>query len=272
VIRTALVVIILASAVLPPSAAPQAPPQASAAFDGYVARAEQKIRGEEADPRTFLYIPPTLGRDMAALEARLRTGDVLIEKRGGSPVAVPGGLIHDWVGITFIPHAAMGQVLDVLQAYNDLPNHYSPEVQTSRLLLRRGDEFHVEMRLREHKAITVVLDTEYDVQYGRLDAERQYSWSRSTRITEVMNAKAPSESQANQVRDHGFLWRLNTYWRFLQVSDGTFVECEGISLTRGIPIGLGWLVGPFVQDIPRESLQFTLTATRVAVLQNENRR
>jgi len=40
------------------------------------------------------------------------------------------------------------------------------------------------------------------------------------------------------------------------------VQCEAISLTRGIPFALRWLVGPFVTGIPRESLAFTPETTR----------
>jgi hypothetical protein len=57
------------------------------------------------------------------------------------------------------------------------------------------------------------------------------------------------------------LWRLNTYWRLLERDGGTYLQCESISLSRGIPTGLGWLVGPFVTSIPRESLAFTLETT-----------
>jgi hypothetical protein len=64
------------------------------------------------------------------------------------------------------------------------------------------------------------------------------------------------------------MWRLNSYWRFVQVTDGVFVQCEAISLTRDVPSGLGWLIGPMVHNIPRESLQFTLSATRKAVVEN----
>jgi len=35
-----------------------------------------------------------------------------------------------------------------------------------------------------------------------------------------------------------------------------------MTLTRGIPRMLGWLVGLFVTSIPRESLVFTLETTR----------
>ena len=66
--------------------------------------------------------------------------------------------------------------------------------------------------------------------------------------------------------DSGFLWRLNSYWRFVERDRGVYVECESISLTRDIPTGLGWLVGPFVTSIPKESLERTLGSTRSAVL------
>ena len=62
------------------------------------------------------------------------------------------------------------------------------------------------------------------------------------------------------------MWRLNSYWAFEQVEDAVLVECEAISLTRDIPNGLGWMVGPFVNSIPRESLEFTLDATRKALV------
>jgi hypothetical protein len=60
---------------------------------------------------------------------------------------------------------------------------------------------------------------------------------------------------------------MNTYWRFEEKDGGTYVECRSISLTRDIPAGLGWLIGPYVTSVPRESLTFTLATTRSAVLE-----
>lgn len=65
--------------------------------------------------------------------------------------------------------------------------------------------------------------------------------------------------------DGGYLWRLNTYWRFLERDGGTYMECESLTLTRGIPFGIGWIIRPFVTSIPRESLEFTLNSTRKAL-------
>ena len=41
------------------------------------------------------------------------------------------------------------------------------------------------MRVRQRHVITVVMDTVYDVTFGRLDAQHGYSISRSTRISEI---------------------------------------------------------------------------------------
>jgi len=46
---------------------------------------------------------------------------------------------------------------------------------------------------------------------------------------------------------------------------GVYLQSEVASLTRDIPTGLGWMIRPFVTDIPKESLTFTLQATRKAV-------
>jgi hypothetical protein len=136
----------------------------------------------------------------------------------------------------------------------------------SRLVAHNGDDFQVFMRLHKHKVVTVVLDSEYNVHYGRTDAAHQYSFSRSTRVSEIADPGTPDERTLAAGHDHGFMWRLNSYWAFEQAEDGVLIECEAISLTRDIPTGLGWMIGPFVNSIPRESLQFTLDATRKALV------
>ncbi|MGH9523599.1 MAG: hypothetical protein ACRD3E_13815, partial [Terriglobales bacterium] len=232
-------------------------PQTTAAFDRYIAAAEARIRAEQSSPDKFLRIDGWLPPDRAHALDRLRRGEVLVEAVGNTPQEVPGGMIHDWVGLAFIPGARVEQVLGVVQDYDHLARYYQPEVEASRLVAHNGNDFQIFMLLRKHKVLTVVLDTDYDVHYGALDPQHWYSDSRSTKIAE----------QGGD--DHGFLWRLNSYWRFEQVSDGVIVQCEAISLTRDIPTGLGWMVRPFVTSIPRESLEFTMAATRNAVLANK---
>jgi hypothetical protein len=119
------------------------------------------------------------------------------------------------------------------------------------------------MRIRQHHVVTVVMDTAYDVAFTPIDASRGYSISRSTRITEIASPGTPKEHGLSPSEEHGFLYHLNTYWSYEEHDGGLYLQVEAVSLSRSIPTGLGWAVGPYVESIPRESLEFTLrSATR----------
>jgi hypothetical protein len=258
----ALIALLAGVVAVPAPAGPSA--AASKAFEEYAGKLEAGIAREESAVRSFVFVA-TREAGGGAQAAEARRGDVVVEPGGQATVEVPGGLIHHWVGTVFIAQASVSQVLGVVQDYDHLERYYSPEVVSSRLISRDGDDFRIGLRMREHHAVTVVMDSEYDVRYGRLDAGHQFSFSRSTRITEVADAGGAQERAVPEAENHGYLWRLNSYWRFVGQGDGVLVQCEAISLTRDIPAGLGWLVGPFVRAIPRESLETTLGATRDAV-------
>jgi len=238
------------------------------AFEQYVAQAESRINQEHGSPESFLRIDSLPAAQRSEIEARLRQGDILIDKVGESPTKLPGALVHHWVGTAFVPSATLAQTLAVVRDYDHLWQYYQPEVVRSKLLSQQGDDLRISMRLRKHKAVTVVLDTEYAVHNGQLDPEHRYGISRSAHIVELANPDQADEHPLPEGHDHGFLWRLNTYWSYVQTSDGVFMQCEAISLTRDVPSGLGWLIGPFIHGLPRESLQFTLNSTRKAVAQH----
>jgi hypothetical protein len=240
-------------------------PETSHAFDHYVIQAEARINQRRSQANAFLKLDSLPAEQRSEMFRRLHQGEVVIEKAGNTPEEIPGGLIHDWQGWVFIPSATVDQVVSLIRDYDHLARYYSPDVLQSRLMSAHGDDLHVYMRLQKRKVVTVVLDTEYDVHYGRIDAAHQFSISRSTRVSEIENPGGPNEQALPQGHDHGYMWRLNSDWAFEQAGEGVLVQCEAISLTREIPTGLAWLIGPFVNSIPRESLQFTLTATRNAM-------
>ena len=60
----------------------------------------------------------------------------------------------------------------------------------------------------------------------------------------------------------GFLWRFNNYCSFEQRDEGTYMQCESVSLSRGLPFLVGAIVKPFVTAIPKETMTFTLAAAR----------
>jgi len=184
------------------------------------------------------------------------------------PIKVPDGLIHDWIGATRIPGTTMAKTLALVQDYDNHKNIYEPQVNDSKLIRRHGDNFQIFLRLLKKKIITVILDTYHDAHYFSVDSTRWCCRSYTTQISEVEDAGKPAERVQPPDTGYGFLWRLNSYWRFLQRDGGTYVQLEAISLTRDIPTGLSWLVSPFVTSIPKESLVFTLTRTRDALAGN----
>jgi len=154
----------------------------------------------------------------------------------------------------------------LLQDYDRHAAVYSPVVQQSKLLTHDGDRFTMFLRFYQKKGITVIVNTHHDARFTTMSPQHVKAKIYATRIAQVEDAGTASEHELAVGRDGGYLWRLNTYWQFVERDGGTYVQCESITLTRGIPVGLGWLIRPFVTSIPRESLVFTLDTTRKALL------
>ncbi len=185
---------------------------------------------------------------------------------GSGPAKVPSGLIHDWIGAVFTAGATVDATLRLVQDYDHHQDIYKPEVLVSKLMRHRGNDFEIYLRLLKKKILTVVLDTDHDVQYRCIDATRWLCRSYTTRIAEVENAGTPREQVSPPDSGFGFLWRLYSYWRFQERDGGVYIECRAMSLTRDVPLGLGWIIEPTIQKLPRESLIHTLDCTRQALL------
>lgn len=202
---------------------------------------------------------------------RLRGGN----PAGGNPAieelspaggeALPGALLHDWRGMAFVPGATAAGFKRLMENFGAYPRYYAPQVVRARVLSHRADHFQVLIRVRQQHMITVVMDGTYGVGFGNLDALHGYSISRSRKIDEISSPGTRNEHAFSAADAHGFLWRLNTYWTYAQQDGGLFIQIESISLTRSIPSGLGWLIGPFVESLPRDLLEFTLRSTCAAL-------
>jgi hypothetical protein len=239
----------------------QLKPQTLQAFDNY-------IRGAEAEAEQALQAGrPFLWADASAERIRqVREGQVVAEFWAGKgSIKVAKGLIHDWVGAAALPGQTVEKVLTLVQDYNHHKDVYRPEVMDSKLISRHGDDFQIYLRLLKKKIITVVLDTEHEVHYCSLDPSRWTCRSYTTRIAEVQDAGSSCEKILAPDTGHGFLWRLYSYWRFEEREQRVYAECRAISLTRDVPLGLGWVVEPIIQKLPQESLIRTLEATRLAL-------
>jgi hypothetical protein len=239
----------------------QLKPETLEAFVAYTREAEA---GMEA---TFTGSAPFLWSDVNADRARrVRKGDIPARLWSGqTPVRVPNGLIHDWIGAAAISGTTIEKTLDLVQDYDNHKNIYKPEVMDSRLISHHGNDFTIYLRLLKKKVITVVLDTDHDVHYQRAHEDRWFCRSYTTRIAEVDDAGTAKEKVHPPDTGYGFLWRLYSYWKFMAAADGVIVECRAISLTRDVPLGLGWIIEPVIKSLPRESLVNTLKATRQAL-------
>jgi hypothetical protein len=244
--------------------------QALDAFNRYVLLTDVQTDAALARREPYLHIDALPEDRRAATYAQLREAKVVIEHLEtldqGRQIQVPGGMIHDWIGTVFIPGATLAQTLTLDQDYDHHQDILRPDVMRSKILRHSGDDFLVLLRFYKKKVITTVIDTEHEVHYTIMDATHAQSRSHTTRVQEVDNAGQSDERLDPEGHDRGFLWKMNTYWRFEEKDGGTYVECRSISLTRDIPAGLGWLIGPYVTSVPRESLTFTLATTRSAVL------
>ena len=245
-------------------------PKTVEAFDRYVQLTEARINREVSQTEKFLYLdelpPPRRSEVLAAL----KRGEIFMERlqtldASGHTMEAPEAIIHHWLGAVFVPGANLPQTIALVQDYDHHQDIYKPEVVGSRLIGHTGNDFQIYYRLRKKKVITVTLNTYHDVHYFPVDSTHWYSRSYSTRIAEVANADTPNEREKPIGHDEGFLWRINSYWKFEEKDGGVYVECESISLTRDIPTGLGWLITPFVTSIPRESLEMTMGSTRAAL-------
>ncbi|MGD0365203.1 MAG: hypothetical protein ABSC93_30335 [Bryobacteraceae bacterium] len=238
----------------------QLKPETLQAFETY-------IREAEAAMEQTLKGPLFLWSDGEPKRAKqVRQGKIVAELwRGKGPDKVPAGLIHDWIGAVFMPGATVARTLACIQDYDNHKKLYRPEVIESKLIARHGDDFQIYLRVLKKKIVTVVLDTDHNVHYFHAGGARWGCRSYTTRTAEVDDAGKPAEKIQPPDAGYGFLWRLNSYWRFEERDGGVSAECRAISLTRDIPSVLKWIIEPMVRSLPKDTLIHTLKATREAV-------
>ncbi len=236
-------------------------PPTVAAFEAHVKTVEQELAGRWNGQARFLSL------DASEEEHRkLLRGDLLIKPAiSPNPLEVPDGLVHDWVGAVYIPNTSIEKVLAVLQDFNNHAKIY-PEVVRSRLIRREGNDITGSWRLeRKQQFVPAVFDVEQAAHYQQLGPGKWICRAYSTSIREVNDAGSSKESDFPAGEGLGLLWRLYAYWSIETSGSGVLAECRTVSLSRSIPSGMGWMIKPFIQNVPRESLASTLKNTRRAL-------
>lgn len=238
-------------------------PETQRAWTAYVAATETRIARELSSPRGFLaqdFAPDARSERPRALAGEVPLAEMHTLDPSGDAFPVPGGSIAHWRGSVFVP----GVTLDRLLSRARHPSErgpFQPDVLALRVLARRPDALTLFIKMTRQKIVTVTYNSEHEITYRREGPARASSRSVATRIAEVERTEA-GERERPQTDDHGFLWRLNSYWRYEQLANGVLVELESLSLSRDIPMGLGLIARPLVNSVARESMERTLLAFR----------
>jgi putative flippase GtrA len=254
-----------------PAEAAQLRPETLKAWDSYVAAAEQRMTHELASGKGFL------ASDFRT-DSILARGDILAGKipvdlmdsvdTSGNHISVPGGMVHHWLGSVFIPGATIQEIMRRVKN-PDSRETRQEDVLASSILERGPGTLKLYLKLQRSKIVTVVYNTEHLVSYTDYGGGRAASRSIALKIAEVDHPGTPEEREKPQGQDRGFLWRLNSYWRYEQVKGGVIVECESISLSRTIPAFISYFVRPLIQSVARESMNRTLSSMRERVQRNQ---
>lgn len=187
---------------------------------------------------------------VAAVERTLsaQENDAPLPEPRGSSARVDGGTIHDWRGSTVIRNTTVAAIVEGLTNPGTPPPQ--EDVVESRVLRRDGHALLVYLKLVRKVIITATYDTEHDVRFSVRSPTFATSRSVATRIVETGG------------EDRGFLWRLNSYWRYRQVGNDVQVDVLSLSLSRDLPTLLKPIARPIISRIGRESMLRTLDAVR----------
>lgn len=261
--RTALAVPLATVCAAAGLAAAELQDETVAAWQLYVAATEQRIAAELDDGGRFLVLD--FHEEAARIRREALAGRLVIERlrtldERGERFKVPKGAIHHWFGVILVPNAQLDDVLDGLQ-YDIPPHEMQEDVLESRVLERDGDTLQLYLKVRRELAIVKAqYNTEHAVEYVRPGGDRAWSRSVATRIAELNDPGSLQEREKPIGRDRGFLWRMNIYWRYQQVDSGVLVECEALTLSRGIPLLTRWFLSPIINRESRSAISDTLQA------------
>ena len=236
------------------------------AWDEYVLLTEKRIGKELCSGEGFLAQDFQEPAEAQADRELVLSGRILVRKvntktPAGKDIKIPGGMIHHWRGSVFIPGVTLDDVLQAVQEHDDEDSRQE-DVLESRVLKRDGDSLHIFLKLVRSKIITVTYNTEHLALYRRHATGQASSRSISTKIAELISAGTPNEREKLPGRDRGFLWRLNSYWRYQEVEGGVLVECEALTLSRSIPALVSLFVRPLIEGVAKESMNRTLASMR----------
>jgi putative flippase GtrA len=242
-------------------------PQTVKAWMDCVEASEQHIESELSSKKGFLVLDFQNPSYSAAERQSVLSGKIPVSRmpacrKNDEKMHVPDGMIHHWRGSVFIPGVPLDFVISRI-SNPDSEDTQQEDVVDSRVLERAPGQLRLFLKLQRSKIVTVVYNTEHLVRYRHHQTGQASSSSIATKIAEIERIQGNQEQEKPQGRDSGFLWRMNSYWRYQQVPGGVIVECESMTLSRSIPLVLEYMVRPIINKVARESMERTLQSMRI---------
>src|ERR1700733_4126790 len=232
------------------------------AWDNYVDRAQADLQRRIQPGGCFLWTMESADR-----AERVHAGEIVVAPAPGpNPINVPGGLIHHWMGAMFAPNRTIEQIASVTRNYDRYKDYYQPSVIESRTVASgdTNDEFSMRI-MNKALFLKIALDADYRATYVRVDENKIYSISRTTRLQEIEDYGEAREHAIPEGEGLGYIWKLVSIARLEQRDGGVYVEFEGIALSREIPRAARFFVDPIVRRVSRNSMLVSLRETREAL-------
>ncbi|MGA2117753.1 MAG: hypothetical protein ABSH56_23715 [Bryobacteraceae bacterium] len=254
-----LAVMLATTGILP---AAELKPDTLRAWGAYLELADARVKARLDGSQPFLWADEEPDRPR-----QLRQGEILVTPFAAKAIlSVPGGLIHDWMGSSFIPGARLADVLAVFHDYARYKDIYKPIVADSKIIECGGTQQKFSMLWQRRVLfVSAALNGVYQARDFPVGATRWYSVATTTEVREVADYGERGERLLPPDRGSGYIWRLRNMVRLEERDGGVYVELEALALTRDIPSSLRWLVSPVIDRLSRSSVFDTLRETRQAV-------
>ena len=236
--------------------------ETKAAWDAYLQAANAAMQARLQPGAHFLWLDEDPGR-----AERIRTQGAYIAPVGPHiPKKVPSGLIHDWLGVGFVPNVKIEDIERVVRDYDRYKEIYKPGVIDSISHGTDGGKDLFSMRLVNKSVVAkTALDTDCEASYFRVDDRHWYGVSNTTHIQEVDKFGTPGQKTLPEDHGTGLIWRLSSITRLEERDGGVYAELEAIALSRDIPAEFRMFVTPIVRRVSRDSLATSLHQTKVAI-------
>ena len=247
-------------------------PQTVKAWQSCVEMAERRIGKELSSQKGFLALDfqdsaESSKERQSVLSGKIPIKQMPIGNEDNPGIHVPDGMVHHWRGSVFIP----GVPLDFVFSRVTNPSKEDTrqeDVLDSRVLESTPGQLKLYLKLQRSKIVTVIYNTEHLVRYQRHGEAQAFSSSIATKISEIERLNGSTEREKPEGHDQGFLWRMNSYWRYQQVPGGVMVECESMTLSRSIPSFLEFMLRPIINKVARESMHRTLQSMKERILRS----